>query len=211
MRFYTTEQRRIDNGKIVTNALQSMDGRGSMNNLLELISYHQGLPIESVKTQLKQVLRRGIESGFLVKRGTTYHFTAPPQYQLDGDQNKKRSRSRSRSPSTPQKTSSPSEIMNRRMKTPYRRLKGANPSSSRVAAINQRMRDEEAVENERARTGYRQPKHSPKRRKVTFDLTPKSEKKRSPQDAYGSSPELSPSKIRKLNFDDDDDDDLEML
>lgn len=176
--FYSSEQRRMDNGEVVTKALNFMNGRGSLTKILKHIPYNQSQTKESVESQLKQVLRRGIESGFLIRRGKTYHFTAQPQqFQIDSDQKRKRSRSRSNSPATPPRRSSSSEVANRRMRTPYRRSGTVSSSSSRLAAINQRMRDEDAEENRRARMKYRQPKSTPKKKKIRFALTPQSAKK----------------------------------
>lgn len=181
--FYPEEQRRIDTGKMVTNALQLMDGRASMDKLLELISSYHGLATENFESPLKQVLRRGVESGFLIKRGKTYQFSAPLQYQIDSNRSRKRPRSPSSAPLVPQSVSSRSEIMNRKIKSPYRRLRGGNSLSSSRESVNQRLRmrneDEDVQE---ARTNNAQPKRITKRKRVRFDLAP----------------------LEKTNFEDDD-------
>lgn len=212
--FYTPEQRRMDNGKIVTNALLNMGGKCTAKTLLKQISYCIGQPEEFVGPELKEVLRRGIQSGFLIKQGNSYLLSAPAHsYEIDSGRKRARSitpdRSRSRSPSPRHSAPFPKRVKG----TPYKKTsKGATASAARLAAINKREQEETEEEHQKARTSYRQPRSSPKRRKLKFATSPESGKRtsplRSPQRARGSPSKSSPSKFKKLSLNDDDDDDL---
>ncbi len=124
-------------------------------------------------------------------------------YQLDSEAKRKRSRSESSSPK-----SSPTTIRDRIKLTPHKkRLTGANASSARLAAIQQRMRDNEMEENERAMTCYRQPADTPNRKRVKFSITPECarghDRSDSSPDVHGDFSEISPLQFKKLNFDED--------
>lgn len=131
---HTLEQRRMNNGKLVTNALQLMGGESTASNLLKQISYNIGQPEEFVEP--KQVLRRGINNGFLVKRGKSYLFPgAEYLYQADSGKRKRR-RSSSNSRSSSQDTSkkgikkeSYSQLKNKRKKRKVKRIESQKRSS----------------------------------------------------------------------------------
>lgn len=210
--FYTPEQRRMVNGKIVTIALQVLGGESTTENLLQQISYSIDQPEELIEPELKQVLRRGIRNGFLIKRARKYLFPVQEySYQVDSDQKRKRSRSRSRSSSRTPPPRPSTSYGNRVIRTPFRRNRtGASSSAARLEAINRREREEDERENERARTSYRQPKGSPKRKRIKFAMSPEAARQsfpRRPSQNKEGSPESSPTKLRKLNLDDEEDDD----
>lgn len=72
--FYTPEQRRMDCGKLVAKAIQSMGGEGTADILLDQISLWIDQPEELIEPELKRVLRQAIREGFLIKEGKTYLF-----------------------------------------------------------------------------------------------------------------------------------------
>lgn len=199
----------MDNGKIVTNALLNMGGKSTAKSLLKQISYCIGQPEEFVEPEIKQVLRRGIQSGFLIKQGRSYLLSAPAHtYEIDSGRKRARSRSRSASRSPSPRRSAP--IPKRVKGTPYKKAsKGASAFAARLAAINKREKEEKAAEHEKARSSYRQPRSSPKRKKLKFASSPESGRRaspmRSPQRARGSPNKSSPSKFKMLTLDDDDD------
>lgn len=122
---YTLEQRRMNNGKLVTNALQLMGGESTASNSLKQISYNIGQPEEFVEP--KQVLHRGIKNGFLVKRGKSYLFPGTEYlYQADSGKRKRR-RSSSNSRSSSQDTSKKgikkeSQLKNKRKRRKLKRI-----------------------------------------------------------------------------------------
>jgi len=101
--FYTPEQRRMDRGKIVVKALQSLGGEGTAEHLLEEISSKIGHPAEVIETEIKKVLNQAIRDGFLIKKGRTYVFPGEENAeQMDSRMDAKRKRDRSRSGSRKQ-------------------------------------------------------------------------------------------------------------
>ncbi len=82
--FYTQEQHKTNCGKLVASTLpstlQAIGGKGTADDLLAEISYRLGQSEEIIEPQLKQVLRRAIRDGFLMRKGRAYLF---PDYDVD--------------------------------------------------------------------------------------------------------------------------------
>lgn len=84
MNFYTQEEHKLNNGKLVASTLQSIGGEGTVEDLGEKISYLTGASKEQVEPQLKQVLRQAIRDGFLIRNGKVYSF---PEHKYEVDSN----------------------------------------------------------------------------------------------------------------------------
>lgn len=69
---YTAQQYRKYNGQMVFRALRAIGNEVSAEDLANHISQHIGEREEKILPEIKEVLRRGIVNGFLVRNGTNY-------------------------------------------------------------------------------------------------------------------------------------------
>lgn len=89
---YTPQQYRKYNGQMVFKALRAIGSEVSADDLASYISKHIGEREEIVLPEIKQVLRRGIVNGFLVRNGTNYSLVGEEEggMQVDSGPSRKR-------------------------------------------------------------------------------------------------------------------------
>lgn len=201
--FYTPEQHKMDSGKIVAHALHSMGGESTKPNLMQHISCCLGENEEEVESLITGALRRGVQMGFLLRRGMTYKFPTP-SYQIDSDRRKRKTKKRSL-PISPSRspTKSPRNLESK-MLTPHKeKLNDSKVSAERVAAANQAFENELAAEHKEAMTSYRETS-SKRSRRVEFQPTSTVRSKRRRR---SPTPEISPSRMKKFKIDDHEEED----
>lgn len=64
-------------------ALSSMGNKGTLDDVTKHIAQSIDKPDEYVRTEVKNVLNRGVDDGFLTKRDKYYVLTARDDFQVD--------------------------------------------------------------------------------------------------------------------------------
>ncbi len=90
---YTPQQYRKYNGQSVFKALSAIGNEASADELANFISQDIGKSEDAILPEVKQVLRRGISNGFLVRSGQFYSFISDDQVmQVDSASKRRRTR-----------------------------------------------------------------------------------------------------------------------
>lgn len=89
---FTPQQYRKFNGQSIMLALEAMGGSASADDLATHIGASIDQPQHIVKSEVTQVLRRGISSGFFQRRGKQYFLfnNESITYQVDGKKRKRK-------------------------------------------------------------------------------------------------------------------------
>ncbi len=79
----TTQQLRKYNGQTIMHALRFLGNKATIADLSKCIAQSIQQPENSVRNEVTRVLNRGVDDGFLLKRGQNYVLVGKDDYQVD--------------------------------------------------------------------------------------------------------------------------------
>lgn len=80
---FTPQQYKKYNGQSIMLAFKSMDNKATLDDLSKYIARSIEKPEENIRNEIINVLNRGIDDGFLLKRGQYYLLAGKDDYQVD--------------------------------------------------------------------------------------------------------------------------------